>query len=323
MRLNEFYSKRVNERVNAMDLEQVEKFADKIFGKVGIDVEFTRHFLDRINDERNGKPITPSELTRIFRQEYKKWGKPIAQMGSNQQAVMKDLQTDINIPFALVWDKTNNELDLVAKTIMRKKEFNTPNKTYPVEGKKVNEWGRVVKGVNTTADVGKNEIKKQAAKFGNTVDKDGNPPTLSKKVKGSKTNILHNLGLSESKLKELNIPRNKMPQISLKDLQNNYDLEHDEVDPSTLETSQNQRIPGMVDKTVKSIENGFDKPLVIDQNGFIVNGHHRYDAYLRLEKEAVPVIRVKNASIQELVRDFSHTAKDTYAETKKKRKTRQ
>src|SRR6056300_945953 len=58
--------------------------------------------------------------------------------------------------------------------------------------------GRVVKGVNTTPDVGVDAIKKQAAKFGNTVDKDGRPPTLSKKVKGSSTNVLYNLGLSES-----------------------------------------------------------------------------------------------------------------------------
>ena len=57
--------------------------------------------------------------------------------------------------------------------------------------------GRIVKGVNTTADVSTDEIKKQAAKFGNKVDKDGRPPTLSKKVKGSKTNVLYNLGLSE------------------------------------------------------------------------------------------------------------------------------
>ena len=35
--------------------------------------------------------------------------------------------------------------------------------------------GRVVPGVNTSVDVGPNEIKKQAAKFGNTVDKDGLP----------------------------------------------------------------------------------------------------------------------------------------------------
>ena len=58
--------------------------------------------------------------------------------------------------------------------------------------------GRVVKGVNTTADVGVDAIKKQAAKFGNKVDKDGRPPTLSKKVKGSKTNVLFNLGMTES-----------------------------------------------------------------------------------------------------------------------------
>ena len=61
----------------------------------------------------------------------------------------------------------------------------------------LNEDGRIVKGVNTTVDVGPNEIKTQAAKFGNTVDKDGVPPTLSKKVKGKSTNVLFNLGLAE------------------------------------------------------------------------------------------------------------------------------
>jgi len=61
------------------------------------------------------------------------------------------------------------------------------------------EWGRIVKGVNTTPDVGVNEIPRQAKKFGNTVDKDGRPPTLSKKVKGKSTNVLFNLGLAEDK----------------------------------------------------------------------------------------------------------------------------
>lgn len=41
------------------------------------------------------------------------------------------------------------------------------------------EDGRIVKGVNTTVDVAPNEIKTQAAKFGNTVTKDGFPPTLN------------------------------------------------------------------------------------------------------------------------------------------------
>jgi hypothetical protein len=65
--------------------------------------------------------------------------------------------------------------------------------------KTVREDGRIVKGVNTTVDVGPDEIKTQAAKFGNTVDRDGFPPTLSKKVKGKSTNVLYNLGLVEDK----------------------------------------------------------------------------------------------------------------------------
>ncbi|MCK9532360.1 MAG: hypothetical protein M0R77_17690 [Gammaproteobacteria bacterium] len=36
--------------------------------------------------------------------------------------------------------------------------------------------GKIVKGVNTTVDVGVDEISKQSKKFGNKVDKNGNPP---------------------------------------------------------------------------------------------------------------------------------------------------
>jgi len=103
----------------------VEKFADKIFAKVGIDIEFTRHFLDRVNDSRNGKDITVAELTRLFKQTYKKHGKKIAKLGEDTQAVLNDLQTDINLPFVLQWD--GKEFDLIAKTIMRKKDFKTTN----------------------------------------------------------------------------------------------------------------------------------------------------------------------------------------------------
>jgi hypothetical protein len=39
----------------------------------------------------------------------------------------------------------------------------------------IQEDGRVVQGVNTTCDVSTDEIKTQAAKFGNHVDRDGVP----------------------------------------------------------------------------------------------------------------------------------------------------
>jgi len=119
--------------VTAVDIQQLETFADRIFADVGIDVEFTKHFMDRVNSERNAKPIVPAELTRLFKQERKRYGKPIAQMGPDSEAVMRDLQTNINVPFALVLDKENDELDLIAKTVMRKKDFDTPNRVFAVE----------------------------------------------------------------------------------------------------------------------------------------------------------------------------------------------
>jgi len=61
----------------------------------------------------------------------------------------------------------------------------------------LSEDGRIVKGVNTTTDVGVGQIPIEAKKFGNTVDRDGHPPTLSTKVKGKSTNVLYNLGLTE------------------------------------------------------------------------------------------------------------------------------
>ena len=118
LRLLEFVSKK--------DLDQVEKYADKLFAAVGIDVEFTRHFLDRVNDERNKKPISTAELIRLFRLSYKKHGKRIPKMGPKAQAVIHDMETDINMPFVLNIDR-KGELDLVAKTVMRKKDFKTSN----------------------------------------------------------------------------------------------------------------------------------------------------------------------------------------------------
>ena len=60
---------------------------------------------------------------------------------------------------------------------------------YGKRGKKIDEDGRIVKGVNTTVDVGPEEIKKQSAKFGNKVDKDGFPPHLRTDGRGSGSTI--------------------------------------------------------------------------------------------------------------------------------------
>jgi hypothetical protein len=122
---------KLDEDVSKSDLNQIEKYADKLFAAVGIDVEFTRHFLDRVNDDRNEKPINTAELIRLFRLTYKKYGKKIAKMNPDAEAVIHDMETDVNMPFVLNLDK-NGMLDLVAKTVMRKKDFKTSNQKLEV-----------------------------------------------------------------------------------------------------------------------------------------------------------------------------------------------
>jgi len=122
--------RQISEKISRSDLDQIEKYADKLFAAVGIDVEFTRHFLDRVNDERNKKPINQAELIRLFRLTYKKYGKKIAKMNPDAQAVIHDMETDVNMPFVL--NLKGGMLDLVAKTVMRKKDFKTSNQKLEV-----------------------------------------------------------------------------------------------------------------------------------------------------------------------------------------------
>lgn len=117
----------LNEELDADDLKEIEKFADELFAKFKIDVEFSKHFKDRVNDPRNKKPITKQEMMDFFQRAFKKYGGKIRQLGKDAQAVLTQLSTNINLPFALKFNERTGELELMSKTIMRKKGFTTPN----------------------------------------------------------------------------------------------------------------------------------------------------------------------------------------------------
>lgn len=117
--------------ITSTELSAIERFADALWGKLGIDVHFTRHFLDRVNDERNGKPISAAELIRLFKKEYAYHGRNISKL-NDTEAVMKDLLTGINLPFVYK-DMPQGQDQLVAKTIMRKPDFKTPDPEFIVD----------------------------------------------------------------------------------------------------------------------------------------------------------------------------------------------
>ena len=110
-------------KITQSDLDQIEKYADRLFAALKIDVEFTKHFMDRVNDARNIKQITVAELIRLFKQAYRRYGKKIAKMPDDANAVINDMKTNINLPFVMNYKK--GEIELVAKTVMRKKNFTT------------------------------------------------------------------------------------------------------------------------------------------------------------------------------------------------------
>lgn len=116
----------LREQLDRKTLKQVEVYADKLFAKLNIDIEFTRHFIDRVNDTRNGADISAAELIKLFRETHKKHGKKIVRFPDSAQAVIKDMSDDINMPFVFKWNR-DGSFDLVAKTIMRKPDFKTSN----------------------------------------------------------------------------------------------------------------------------------------------------------------------------------------------------
>ena len=117
----------INEAVTPSELDLVEDYADRLFKELGLDVEFSKHFRERVNDPRNAKPISSAELIGLFKRAYEKSGKKISAMPPSAEAVIQDMRTDLNTPFVIEYDPRSGELDLVMKTIMRKRGFQTTN----------------------------------------------------------------------------------------------------------------------------------------------------------------------------------------------------
>ena len=241
--------------VTAVDIQQLEQFADRIFANVGIDVEFTKHFKDRVNSERNAKPIVPAELTRLFKQERKRYGKPIAQMGPDSEAVMRDLQTDINVPFALTYDKDNDELDLIAKTVMRKKDFSTPNRVFAVEDSPFR--------IGTRYEMPRKSVRTGVKEStGQMMSSEQMLAKLSKEMQGTHT------GAPD--------PSSDWSKYVLS--HKGFKLKDIQVDKIPTAVKSDGMSQANIEKYKKADTTKFP-PVVIGDNGYLLDGNHRLQAY--------------------------------------------
>ena len=118
------------------DVDDIEKFADRILKKYGIDIEFTRHFVDRLNDPRNNPEIKVAELQRFFKKIQRVKGTKIKNPQNfinkgSEILVLKDMDSNLNLPVVIKYD--DEKFTVTNKTIMRKKDFRTSNQIIAYE----------------------------------------------------------------------------------------------------------------------------------------------------------------------------------------------
>ncbi len=124
-----------DQNITQQQLDMLEYHLDRLYSELNIDVDFSHHFIDRVNDARNIKPITLFELQKIFTDVFNKYKNKLKQQAPGFEAVMSDISTELNIPFVFDWDDRSNERDLIAKSVMRKKDFKTSDEKLVVGDK--------------------------------------------------------------------------------------------------------------------------------------------------------------------------------------------
>ena len=130
----EAVSEMTENKISQSEINNLERFADRILNKYGVDIEFTRHFVDRLNDARNNPSIKVAELQKFFKKIQKNKARNIIKQNDQTDAVLKDMETNLNLPVKII--KKGNEFEVINKTIMRKTNFHVgSSKTIRYEDK--------------------------------------------------------------------------------------------------------------------------------------------------------------------------------------------
>jgi len=108
------------------DVEFVDDMADKKLAPIEIDLS-GNHFFDRLNDPRNYPDISIEELEDFFDKLSDEKEEFIEFLQKYREIVVKDTETNINIPFMKLANKA------IAKTIMRKKNFLSSTPVLPLQ----------------------------------------------------------------------------------------------------------------------------------------------------------------------------------------------
>ena len=98
--------------------------------------------------------------------------------------------------------------------------------------------------------------------------------------------------------------RNQLPQLNQEILDaSDYSYEKVTIPTKDIIPVQTQRVRGLRVQEKGWLLNDEYRPLVVDQDNYLIDGHHRLDGIKELQIKNVRVLRVK-ASIEEIVEAF-------------------
>jgi hypothetical protein len=112
----------IKEWVPEPEIDDIDDYAADALSP--LDLKIPPHFVDRVNDRRNRPEIEADELYDFFDKLSDEKDELEDMLDSEEEIVAVDSDTDINIPLAKDRRDPNT---VVAKTIMRKKNFATSN----------------------------------------------------------------------------------------------------------------------------------------------------------------------------------------------------
>ena len=109
---------------------------------------------------------------------------------------------------------------------------------------------------------------------------------------------------------EKTFDRSQLPQIKRKHLVGSeFKYKEGTMSIDKIKPVQTQRVDGLAKKSQDVFLNNEDKPFIVDKNGYLINGHHRFDAANVLGIKKVKTIMV-DADIEDVMKAFDHTTSD-------------
>ena len=110
----------------------------------------------------------------------------------------------------------------------------------------------------------------------------------------------------ERRVSDKHFNRNELPQIRIPDIQKSpFTFREGVLNPYLIKPVQSQRVEGLAEDAERGFFEDDYRPLILDKDNYLVNGHHRLDAANILGLKEVRVAKV-DATINELMQHFQH-----------------